>query len=82
MTVAQRFCILHHAILLDHLSNVSSSHYARASLQDRFDTFIWFAGARAVTSLEAVSAPGTDDRWPWTSVHAGVSYDVISLVPA
>lgn len=81
MIVVQRFGIFHDVILLDHLSDVSLSHYARASLPDQFDTFIWFDGTRAVTPLEAVSAPATDNTWPWTSVHAGVSY-VISLVPA
>jgi len=65
MTVVQRFCILHHLILLDHLSNVPSSHYALASLPDQFNTFIWIGGTRAVTPLEAVSATGTNDTWPF-----------------
>ncbi|MFM0011403.1 protein-L-isoaspartate(D-aspartate) O-methyltransferase [Paraburkholderia sediminicola] len=42
-----------------------SSHYARVSLPDQFDTFVWFDETHAVTPLEAASLSGPDDTWPF-----------------
>ena len=41
------------------------SHYARASLSDQYDGFVWFDDTTAVTALPAQVAGGEEDTYPF-----------------
>ena len=41
------------------------SHYARASLPDQFDGFVWFDETRAVSPLPARATEGEDETYPF-----------------
>jgi protein-L-isoaspartate(D-aspartate) O-methyltransferase len=41
------------------------SHYARATLPDQFDAFVWFDETRAVTPLSGITLHGTPDTYPF-----------------